>query len=250
MTLPEIALLVAAGFVSGALNAVAGGGTFITFGALTMVGLPAITANATSSIAQVPGYVTSALAYRRELGHRWRQALLLLVLSAIGALGGALLLLSLNNSSFRMIVPWLLLVATLLFAAGPRLRLGTSPDGSGSGRRSLSRIVQLAVAAYGGVFGAGMGIMMLASLGLTERGDYHQLNAVKNLLSIVIASVSIVVFTAGGIIDWLDALVMIPAVSIGGFVGVSIARQIPLKYLRLFVVLVGLLLAGYYFIGG
>ena len=95
-----------------------------------------------------------------------------------------------------------------------------------------------------------MGIMMLAGLGFTERGDYHQLNAVKNLLSVVIASVSIAVFTAGGIIDWLDALVMIPAVSVGGFVGVWIARTIPLLYLRLFVVLVGLLLAGYYLISG
>src|SRR5882757_2894939 len=114
MTLFDAALLFLAGFVSGAVNAVAGGGTFITFGAMTLVGVPPIVANATSSVTQFPGYVTSTLAYWTDIKHFWRGALLLCLISAAGALAGAFILLALSNPSFRVMVPWLLLAATAL----------------------------------------------------------------------------------------------------------------------------------------
>ncbi|TIO39407.1 MAG: sulfite exporter TauE/SafE family protein, partial [Mesorhizobium sp.] len=119
MTFFDAVLLFLAGFVSGAVNAVAGGGTFVTFGAMTLVGLPPIVANATSSVTQFPGYITSTLAYLNDIRHFWRQALVLCVISGFGALAGSLILLALSNTSFRALVPWLLIAATALFAAGP-----------------------------------------------------------------------------------------------------------------------------------
>lgn len=122
MTILSAILLFVAGLLSGAINAVAGGGTFLTFGAMTLFGVPPIAANATSSIVQFPGYITSALAYRKEIAREWKPILILSAISLIGSLGGALLLLSLDNPSFKKLVPWLLLAATALFAAGPKLR--------------------------------------------------------------------------------------------------------------------------------
>lgn len=124
MTLITVGILFVAGFLSGVVNAIAGGGTFLTFGALTMAGLPPISANATSSIAQFPGYITSTWAYIKDIRRMWRGALAFAVISAVGALIGSLFLLSLDNVSFGALVPWLLLAATALFAAGPWLPAG------------------------------------------------------------------------------------------------------------------------------
>lgn len=246
MTLMEAAILVLAGAASGAINAVAGGGTFIAFGALTLLGLPPITANATSSVAQFPGYATSALAYRRELGGLWRPLAPLVAVTVAGALVGALALLALENDEFRVLVPWLLIGATAIFAFGPRLtramlaRAWRVP-------RPLGWLVQFLVAIYGGFFGGGMGIMMLASLGLTEATeDYHRLNAMKVLLSVVTAAVTIVVFSGGGAVSWAEGGVMLIAVAAGGWGGVAAARRLPQGAMRGFVIAVGLLLTAYY----
>ncbi len=250
VTLFDAILLSAAGFLSGAVNAVAGGGTFLTFGALSVAGIPPISANATSSITQFPGYVTSTLAYWSDIKRFWRGALLLCVISAVGALAGALILLALSNPSFRAMVPWLLIAATALFAAGPWLKPKPKPGEDASVGTVAGSLVQFATAVYGGFFGAGMGVMMLATLGLTQSGDYHRLNALKNLLSIVIAAVAIVVFVSGGVVAWPQALVMVPAVALGGYVGVWAAKRVPQAVLRGFVIAVGLLLAAYYFATG
>jgi uncharacterized membrane protein YfcA len=249
MTLVSIVTLFLAGFCSGAINAVAGGGTFITFAALSLLGVAPVMANATSSIAQFPGYVTSTIAYRDEIAQTLRTAVGLAILSAVGALGGALILLALDNAGFRALVPWLLLGATALFAAGPWLKPKRADGAHVAVLGPLSgRLVQFATAIYGGFFGAGMGVMMLATLGLTEAGDYHRLNALKNLLSVVIAAVAIVVFISGGLIAWSAAAIMIPAVAAGGFSGVYAAKRVPQAALRGFVILVGLALAIYYFV--
>lgn len=245
------ALLFIAGFVSGAVNAVAGGGTFITFGALSLAGIAPISANATSSIAQFPGYISSTLAYWSDIKMMWRGALVFCIVTAAGALAGALALLSLDNPSFRAMVPWLLIAATALFAAGPWLKPKPREDGDGSASNPLiGRIVQFFTAVYGGFFGAGMGIMMLAMLGVTERGDYHHLNALKNMLSIVIAAVAIVVFVSGGVVAWYEVMVMIPGVAAGGYAGVWAAKRVPQNAVRGFVVAVGLFLTAYYFVTG
>ncbi|TPN83722.1 sulfite exporter TauE/SafE family protein [Mesorhizobium sp. CU2] len=252
MTLFDAALLFLAGFVSGAVNAVAGGGTFVTFGAMTLVGVPPIVANATSSVTQFPGYVTSTLAYLDDIKHFWRQALLLCVVSAIGALAGSLILLALSNPSFRALVPWLLIAATALFSAGPWLKPAPKPDADTEDRVGsiAGSLAQFVTSIYGGFFGAGMGVMMLATLGLTQAGDYHRLNALKNMLAVVIAAIAILVFVTGGVVAWPQAIVMIPGGALGGYAGVWIAKRVPQGVVRGFVVAVGLFLAFYYFTKG
>ncbi|MCW4116344.1 sulfite exporter TauE/SafE family protein [Aurantimonas sp. MSK8Z-1] len=249
MTVTDSVLLFVAGFLAGLVNAVAGGGTFLTFGALSLAGLPPIAANATSSIAQFPGYVTSTLAYAKDIRRYWQGALPLLVVSVVGSLLGALILLALDNPSFKRLVPWLLLAATALFAAGPWLRpKPTGGAGAEGGRqRYLSPLTQFVASIYGGFFGAGMGIMMLATLGLTEGGDYHRLNALKNTLALVIAAVAIVVFALGDVVGWVQVAVMVPAAALGGYAGVWGAKRVPQTAVRVFVIAVGLLLTAYYF---
>ncbi len=236
-----------AGFFAGVFNAVAGGGTFLTFGVLGLVGVPPILANTTSSLSQLPGYITAALAYRAELGALWRGLVALCIASAVGAVSGALLLLALDGRAFRVMVPWLLLAATALFAAGPWLRPRPRAGHEVPPRRVLGPAVQLVTAAYGGFFGAGMGVMMLATLGLTQPGEYHHLNAIKSLLSIVIATVAVAVFVLSGTIAWTHACVMIPGVALGGYAGVWGARRLSQTVVRGVVTAVGLGLAGYYF---
>lgn len=249
MTSLDIVLLVLAGFASGAINAVAGGGTFIAFGTLTLVGLPPITANATSSIAQFPGYVTSAFAYRRELRDLWRPLLPLALVSIFGGLIGALILLALENDQFRVLVPWLLLGATALFAFGPRLTRAMITR-SLSVPRPVGWLIQFVVAIYGGFFGGGMGVMMLASLGLTEASeDYHRLNAMKTLLSVVTAAVTLAVFSTGGAVSWPQGTVMLLAVAAGGWGGVAAARRLPQSVVRGVVIAIGLVLTVYYAVG-
>lgn len=250
MTITIAILLFASGFVASAVNAVAGGGTFLTFGAMTLVGVPPISANATSSVTQFPGYVTSTLAYWSDFKRFWRGALILAVISAVGSIVGAVILLALDNPSFRAIVPWLLLAATALFAAGPWLkpkpRDGAEPAVGGL----LGNVVQFVTAVYGGFFGAGMGVMMLATLGLTQASDYHRLNALKNMLATVIALVAIFIFVGGGAVSWPHALAMLPGSALGGYAGVWVARRVPQTVVRAFVIAVGLFLAGYYFVTG
>ncbi|HWK64615.1 MAG TPA: sulfite exporter TauE/SafE family protein [Rhizobiaceae bacterium] len=250
MSLLVVVLIFLSGLLSGAVNAVAGGGTFITFAALSLAGIPPIAANATSSVSQLPGYVTSTLAYWSDIRKFWRGALLLALISAVGALCGALILLSLDNPSFRQLVPWLLIAATALFAAGPWLKPATKPGKEAAVDSLPGSIVQFLTALYGGFFGAGMGVMMLATLGLTQSGDYHRLNALKNMLSIVIAAVAILVFVGGGVVSWLEAAVMVPGVALGGYAGVWAAKRVPQGVVRGFVIATGLFLAVYYFVTG
>jgi uncharacterized membrane protein YfcA len=248
MTVSLIILMFVAAFLSGAINAIAGGGTFLTFGAMTLAGVPTIAANATSSIVQFPGYITSTLAYFKDLSVIWKEALVLGLISAVGATGGALYLVWLSDDAFKSMVPWLLLAATLVFAAGPWLRPKTSQERHAINPFGMT--TQLFTSFYGGFFGAGMGIMMLASLGIATGGEYHRLNALKNFLAIIIAAVAIVVFSAAGAVSWLHAAVMVPGCALGGYAGVAAAKRVPQSVLRWVVIIAGLGLAAYYFLTG
>jgi len=248
MTIVDAVFLFVAGFLSGVVNAIAGGGTFLTFGAMTLTGLPPIVASATSAITQFPGYVTSTLAYAREIRADKREAMVLGAWSLVGGLIGALILVSMSNAAFRVLVPWLILGATLVFAAGPYLRPKTlSPEKPVSPAGLAGQFV---TSIYGGFFGAGMGIMTLAVLGLTKGGDYHRLNALKNFLALVIAAMAIVVFASGDVVAWPQAAIMVPAGAIGGYAGVWAARRVPQPVIRGLVVTVGLALTVYYFVMG
>jgi uncharacterized membrane protein YfcA len=248
MTASLIALMFVAAFLSGAINAIAGGGTFLTFGVLTLAGVPPISANATSSIVQFPGYVTSTLAYFKDFSKIWKEALVLGLISIVGSLFGSLYLVWLSDNTFKSMVPWLLLAATVVFAAGPWLK--PKSTGERHAVNPLGIITQSFTSFYGGFFGAGMGIMMLASLGIATGGDYHRLNALKNFLAIIIAAVAIVVFSTAGAVAWYHAAVMVPGCALGGYAGIAVAKRVPQVVLRWIVIAAGLGLSIYYFVTG
>ncbi len=252
MSFLDFAVLTVAGFLSGALNAVAGGGTFFTFAALMAAGLPPITANASSAVALTVGSAASAAAYRKELSTLWRGVLGLTLASVAGSVIGALILVALDDVTFRGLVPWLLLSATVIFAAGPHIaRLTGAESGSSSlGRRVAGLFVQFLTAIYGGFFGAGMGFLMLASLGLTEGTDYHRINAIKQILAVAIQAVAIVVFINSDVISWPETLIVMAAAIAGGYLGVGAAKKIPTAAMRGFVIATGALLTVYYFLAG
>lgn len=247
----QYALLAAAAFAAGAINAVAGGGTLLTFPALMGIGVPATVANATSTIALLPGSLAGAWGYRRELRTVRRFALLLLPVSLVGGIVGSLLLVGYPDA-FKALVPWLILTAALLFALQPMMnRLLKKQDASrpvGTTVTAGIMAFQFLVAVYGGYFGAGIGILMLTALGFMHVGDIHHMNAVKTLLASAINLVSVVVFVAENLIWWHYAAAMVVAAILGGYLGASVARKLQPKYVRWIVIVIGFGLAVYYFV--
>lgn len=248
----SILLLTSAAFLAGALNAVAGGGTFLTFPALVFLGLPPIPANATSTVAVLPGYVASALAFRRDIGPVGGTGVAPLVAAALaGGLSGAGLLLVTPPQVFGGIVPWLLLVATALFAAGPRLTRWAGRHGQGTEQaagRPATLLTVFAVAVYGGYFNGGLGILLLAAFGLLGLRDLNHMNGLKNLLSAVLTVISAATFAAAGIVAWREAAIMAAAATLGGYAGGRAARHVPAAWLRAGIVAVGLVMAALFFL--
>jgi uncharacterized protein len=250
LTLPQIAILAASGFIAGMVNAVAGGGTFFSFAALIACGLTSLEANATSSVALTPGYFASILAYREEVKRYRKQVRAVAIIGILGGAAGALILLWIGDAGFRPLVPWLLLLATLLFALSPNIRAAIAPLAADhSGKLQMGAYALLAIVSlYGGFFGAGMGIVLLAALAIIEEGDFHRANAVKAVMSFVIQLVSASILVAGGLVHWQPALVIMTMVGLGGYLGVGLARKVPEKVMRWSVVAVGALLTIYFFI--
>lgn len=247
MTLLWIAI---AAFAAGAINAVAGGGTFLTFPALTgFAQLSEKVANMTSTIGLWPGSATALLPARAEIQRVPRGMLIAYCLiSLVGGVGGALLLSYTTERSFRLLVPWLLAFATVIFAFSKPIARWA---GRGHGERSLKwtifvGIIQLAVAIYGGYFGAGMGVLMLAGLSFAGLDDIYQLTALKVLMATLINGVAAIIFLFGQV-DWRMALLMAIASSFGGFLGMAYARRIPQNYLRLLILAIGVILTVVYF---
>jgi uncharacterized membrane protein YfcA len=246
-TFSTFTLLAAAAFGAGVLNAIAGGGTFLTFPALVWTGVPPIAANATSALAVCPGYLGSALGFRQELAALPRAMLLREVaLSALGGVAGALLLLVTPAQVFAGVVPWLLLFATLLFALGPRLARWAGASGNGlAGWRQAGL---LAVAVYGGYFNGGLGILLMALYLLVGEQRLNTVNALKNLNSFVLSLVSVVTFAIGGAIVWRQALLMALFATLGGFAGARLARRLPVAVVRGIVIVTGLAMSALFFL--
>jgi uncharacterized membrane protein YfcA len=233
----EIALVVAAAFVAGAINAVAGGGSLVTFPALVAVGYPALTANVTNALAVLPGYVGGSVGYRRELAGQGRRARALGLTSAAGALGGAGLLLATPEAVFERATPLLILAACALLAVQPRLAAALDRRHAAAGRgTSAVHAMTLLAAVYGGYFGAGLGVLLLAVLGLFLREDLQRVNALKGLLSLVIGAVTALAFVTLGPVARAAAAPMAAAALAGGHLGVSFARRLSPRVLRLGVV--------------
>lgn len=254
MELSTAALLAASGLAAGLVNAIAGGGTFFTFSALMAAGLPPVVANATSAVAVTPANIASAWAYRKELAANLRRFAALGVVSLIGGLVGAYILTVTNNEAFRQLVPWLLLFATVLFALSPRIVALARSIGKSEGHHPSTRawaaglVFQTLVATYGGFFGAGMGIVMLAALAITEGDDFHLINSAKHLCSTVIQLVAVVLFIIAGLVSWHETVIVGIASIIGGYLGVHFGRKMPAHVIRWLVIGVGAALTLYFFI--
>lgn len=255
MTPAGILALLAAAFGAGVMNAMAGGGTILTYPTLVFLGLPAITANATSTVALLPGAVASLAGYRREVAeHRqWLKTLFLPSLAG-GAIGSVLLLRTPENT-FAFLAPILILFATALFtlqgavARWTASKRGTDrSDGSpGAGRWAAASLLQLGVAIYGGYFGAGIGILMLALLGFLGLSNIHAANGVKNFFGVCINAVAAGYFIFKGAVVWPAALVVVTGAILGGYGGARFARRIGKEKARAAVVIIGLLVTAILF---
>jgi uncharacterized membrane protein YfcA len=239
-------LVFVAAFVAGAINAVAGGGTLVTVPTMIWIGIPAINANATSTVALWPGSLSGAWGFRREMAEADRRVFALLVPSLIGGLGGAVLLNYTPPDLFERIVPWLILFATCLFMAQEPLQRRfnlTAMHDARSHWLSWTMLFQFGVGLYGGYFGAGIGIMMLAALSLMGHTDIHQMNGIKNLLAVAINGIAILYLIFTDLILWPQALGMAVGAVAGGVAGAGTARRLGRPLVRRIVIAVGFVMA-------
>jgi uncharacterized membrane protein YfcA len=244
-------LLFFAGALAGAMNAVAGGGSFVAFPTLLFTGVPPIPANATNTLSLWVGTAVSGGAYRRHLNLPRRVLLPLVSMGLLGGLAGALLLIKTPAHTFLRLIPWLMLAATLLFTFGRhltgRLSVGISHQASNAAIAGAS-CFELLVAIYGGYFGGGIGIMnlaMFAALGMT---DIHEMNALKIVLVAVINGVATVTFIATGSIVWPQALVMIVGAGLGGYASAHYAQKLPQSLVRATIIVLGTGMTIYFFL--
>jgi uncharacterized membrane protein YfcA len=245
-----IVFLFFAGMLGGALNSVAGGGSFIAFPALLFSGVPPIPANATNTIALWTGTAASGGAYRSRLDVPRRVMIPLLSASLLGGLIGAFLLLKTPAHTFMRVLPWLTLGATLLFAFGKKLagNRGSVIEQQTTGAALVgATLFQLAVGVYGGYFGGGMGIVMLAMLAALGMTDIHAMNALKSVMGFVINGVAVVTFVLARAVYWKHGIVMIIGSIAGGYLGAHYAMKLPQVWIRYFVVLVGAGMTAYFF---
>ncbi|BCX51147.1 MULTISPECIES: sulfite exporter TauE/SafE family protein [Comamonas] len=251
--LGHLALLLAAAFTAGALNAVAGGGSFLTLPALVFTGVPPVIANATGTVALLPGYMAGAWGFKDDMqsppGLSMKQVV---ALSLIGGSAGAALLLFTPDATFRKVVPWLLLAATAMFAFGPQLRAWAAGKNSAHATPSMAKAAagMLIVAIYGGYFNGGLGILLLALFGLLGQTSLNAMNGMKNLVSALLTAIAVVIYAVGGIVEWKLALVMMAAATLGGYLGARVARKIAPHVLRWGIVATGLVMAGLFFAKG
>lgn len=245
----RLLLVVIAAAIGGAINAIAGGGTLVTFPALVGLGVPSIVANATSTVALWPGAVGSLFGYRQELAGARAWSIRFAIPSLIGGLVGALLLLRTPGERFDQIVPWLVLGATVLFMvqrplmAALRKRSGVQADSTDPTSRSPGApllLFQFGVAVYGGYFGAGIGILMLAALGFMGFTNIHRMNGLKNWGGLCINVVAAATFALGGFVDWPVAVAMATGALAGGYAGSRLAQRVPQAWVRRAVVVIGL----------
>ena len=246
MNLDHSAALACAALVAGAINSVAGGGSFITFPTLIFMGVPPISANATNNTAMWVGNIGSARGYKEEVRQYRRLLLPAAIVSLTGSLFGALLLLHTPPAVFERLIPFLLLFATIIFAASPYF-VRQHDEGARS-HSPVQLAIQLAVSVYGGYFGAGMGILMLAILGFSGLPNINAMNAVKNVLSVVINGVALIPFVFARIIDWPVALLMAVFAVLGGYLGSRLFRLVPSNITRLIIIAIGVGMTAYFFI--
>jgi uncharacterized membrane protein YfcA len=250
----QLLLLVLASFVAGSINSVAGGGTLLTFPSLLAVQVPSVVANATSTVALVPGSFSAFWGYRKSTRADWNDVFWFAVPSLVGGTIGALVLVRGGESFFNRLVPWLLFAAVGLFIAQEPMRRFTERFRRASGddqratfarRRVWAALLQLFIAVYGGFFGAGMGILMLATMGLMGLTDIHEMNRLKNISAVAINGVAGVTFALAGKVRWPFAAGMAVAAILGGYWGAGVAQRIGQLWVRRIVIVIGLVIGMY-----
>jgi uncharacterized membrane protein YfcA len=249
-----IILFFAAG-IAGALNAVAGGGSFIAFPALLFVGVPPVPANATNTVALWPGLAASTFAYLKRLHVPPRVLIPLLITSIAGGFAGALLLLNTPQRTFLHLIPWLLLAGTLLFTFGNRIRALTGKTAVINDLRQLSwqaititSMVELLAAVYGGYFGAGIGFVLLAMLATLGMRDVHAMGAIRTLLAALINGAAVVTFILAGAVLWSQCVVMIAGAVAGGWFGAHYVQKVDSEKVRRVVIAIGIAMTAYFFV--
>lgn len=249
VTIGHASIVFIAAFFAGMMNSVAGGGTLVAFPTLLWLGVDPIRANVTSTVALWPGSLGAMVGFRRELGDSRRWMLVLGAPSFAGGLIGAFLLLLTPSRVFASIVPFLILFATILFAAGEPItrRFARFDNPQSNVDRAPTRLwwigaigFQFLVAIYGGYFGAGMGILMLAALSLMGLTDIHQMNGLKNFFAVCINIVASAYFILSGRVEWSYALVMVIGAIAGGYGGAGLARKLGRRFVRRAVIFIGI----------
>ena len=241
LTARRDALLVLAGFGAGLFNGVAGGGTLISFPVLLALGYPAIVANVTSTVGIWPGYLGGVAGFRREIAEQRDHFRMLAPVTIVGATVGAILLLTTPSSAFTRLAPWLVLFASALFAIGPLLARWLADEESTLRTRPVALGIGIFVAAlYGGYFGAAMGVIILAVLGLTLPDTLVRAGGIRTVLSALANGVAAIVFIIHGHLQWGAAGLLAAGCLVGGYVGAALARKLPSSILRVIVVAIGL----------
>ncbi|MFE0462538.1 sulfite exporter TauE/SafE family protein [Kitasatospora sp. NPDC058965] len=234
----------AAGAGAGTINVIVGSGTLITFPVLLAIGLPPVTANVSNTLGLVPGSVSGAIGYRRELADQRGRLVRLGTASLLGGLLGAVLLTTLPGAAFAAIVPALILLALVLVVIQPRVARAVAARGGSAGHPDGGWGLVAGVFAtgvYGGYFGAAQGVLLLALMGMLLRDDLQRMNAVKNVLALIVNAVAAVFFLFTAHIDWLAALLIAVGSALGGLLGARIGRRLPPTALRGLIVVVGLI---------
>jgi uncharacterized membrane protein YfcA len=238
-------LLFLVAVLGGALNAVAGGGSFLLLPALLYAGVTPVAANATCTLAMWPASVVSGVAYRRDITEASASWLVLGAASMLGALVGAQLLIRTSDTSFLRLLPWLMLLAATTFTVGSRV-------GIGSRRQNVAFVLVMlfVISIYGGYFGGGMGIMILAAMAIAGMKDIHEMNGLKSVLTSTINAVALATFIINRTVVWRPGLVMIAGGIAGGYFAASGARKVHPQRVRLLVIAIGWTMTAYFFLRG
>lgn len=251
----ETIIICIAGFLGGMLNAVAGGGSFFTLPALIFIGVPPVSANATGTAALLPGYIASAWRFRKDIEYpRGLGVVGVIAIAILGGLIGAALLLITDQKVFSFLIPWLVLFATSAFIIGPKLMTRKKPTAEEIIEAKADRfpigkaLGLLAVCTYGGYFNGGLGIMLLAALGLMGQTHLQGMNGVKNIISALLTVIAVILYVIGGAIVAEHLLWLGVASLLGGYVGAALAYRVSQKLLRGFIVFIGCVLTIVFFL--
>lgn len=248
----QLISLFAAGCLGGILNSIAGGGSFITFPALLFFGVPPISASATNTFASCAGYMSGAYAFRKDLSDHKKELPLIVIISLLGGITGAWLLLRTPESVFREIIPWLLLFATTLFIFGGKInsilkQFASSHQHASMIGRSVLTLLFLGICIYGGFFNAGLGIIVLSYLALSGHTNINTMNGIKLLVSSTISLIAIMIFIFNGALAWTEGISVLLGTLVGGYVAAHISRKLPQKLVKAFIAVISIGVTFYFF---